>query len=74
MRVVVVTGTDTAVGKTVVTAVLAHLALERGLTVAVVKPTQTGVASEEATDVETVARLSGCSRLAELVRLNEAPY
>ena len=43
MTVLVVTGTGTGVGKTVVVAALAALARDRGLTVAVVKPAQTGV-------------------------------
>ena len=42
MKVVVVTGTDTGVGKTVATAALAVRARERG-TVVVVKPVQTGI-------------------------------
>lgn len=43
-RVVVVTGTDTDVGKTVVTAAVVAVLVEAGLTVAAYKPTQTGVA------------------------------
>ncbi|MGH2968205.1 MAG: AAA family ATPase, partial [Solirubrobacteraceae bacterium] len=42
MTTLVVTGTDTGVGKTVVVAALAALARSRGETVAVVKPVQTG--------------------------------
>ncbi|OEV08109.1 AAA family ATPase, partial [Streptomyces nanshensis] len=41
--VTVVTGTGTEVGKTVVTAALAAAALARGLSVAVLKPAQTGL-------------------------------
>jgi dethiobiotin synthetase len=52
VRVVVVTGTDTGVGKTIVSAALAALANER---VAYVKPAQTG----DDDDAGTVARLSG---------------
>jgi dethiobiotin synthetase len=42
MSVLVVSGTGTGVGKTVVTAAVAALARERGAAVAVVKPAQTG--------------------------------
>lgn len=51
-----VTGTDTEVGKTVVTATFAAAALEAGLRVAVYKPTQTGVGPEDEGDVQSVAR------------------
>jgi dethiobiotin synthetase len=56
--VVVVTGTDTGVGKTVVTAAVAAAAGGNGLSVAVLKPAQTGVESDEESDVEAVLRLS----------------
>jgi len=59
MSVLVVTGTGTGVGKTIVTAALAALAVRRGTDVAVVKPAQTGVAPDEAGDLSDVARLSG---------------
>jgi dethiobiotin synthetase len=52
VRVVVVTGTDTGVGKTIVSAALAALSEER---VAYVKPAQTG----DDDDAATVARLAG---------------
>ena len=55
-RVVVVTGTNTDVGKTVVTAALAATA---GGRVLVVKPVQTGVADGAPGDADVVARLSG---------------
>jgi dethiobiotin synthetase len=55
---VVVTGTDTGVGKTIVTAAIAAAAAARGLSVAVVKPAQTGVGPGEESDVETVVRLA----------------
>ncbi len=71
MRAVVVTGTDTGVGKTVVTAALARGYADRGLRVAVVKPTQTGVLPGEAGDVDVVARLSGVPHIVEHVRLPE---
>jgi dethiobiotin synthetase len=56
---VVVTGTDTGVGKTIVTAAVAAAATSSGLRVAVVKPCQTGVASDEEPDTDVVARLAG---------------
>ena len=71
MRVVVVTGTDTGVGKTVVTAALAATLRLRGLRVAVVKPTQTGVAEDEPGDVDEVQRLGGIEDLHEFARFPE---
>lgn len=68
MAVVVVSGTGTGVGKTVVTAALATLALDRGATVAVVKPAQTGVAAGEPGDLADVKRLTGADELHELAR------
>ena len=55
---VVVTGTDTGVGKTIVTAAIAAAAAAAGLRVAVLKPAQTGTAAGEESDVDTVARLA----------------
>jgi dethiobiotin synthetase len=54
--IVVVTGTDTGVGKTVATAALAARAAG---SVVVVKPVQTGVSGSETGDVDVVHRLSG---------------
>ena len=68
MRVLIVTGTDTGVGKTVVTAALAALARARGERVAVVKPAQTGVVPGEPGDLDEVRRLAGIDDLHELVR------
>jgi len=68
VTLVFVTGTSTEVGKTVVTAAVAALALDRGQTVAVVKPGQTGVAEGEPGDVDVVAALSGCTSVHELTR------
>ncbi|WP_169988158.1 dethiobiotin synthase [Microbispora sp. H10836] len=68
MSVLIVTGTDTGVGKTVVTAALAVLAGERGATVAVVKPAQTGVAAGEPGDLDEVIRLSGVTTTFEMTR------
>ncbi|HEU4657205.1 MAG TPA: dethiobiotin synthase, partial [Capillimicrobium sp.] len=71
MSVLVVTGTDTGVGKTVVTAALAAAARAAGRRVAVVKPAQTGVAPGEPGDLEEVRRLSGVDDLHELARYPE---
>lgn len=71
MRSVVVTGTDTGVGKTIVTAALARAYVEAGQRVAVVKPTQTGVRANEPGDVDTVARLGDVRDVREHVRLRD---
>jgi dethiobiotin synthase len=68
-RVVVVTGTDTDVGKTVVTAALAAAYAEQGRSVCVVKPTQTGVGPDEPGDLDEVRRLAGPVTTVEPVRL-----
>lgn len=67
MSVLVVTGTDFGVGKTVVTAAVAALARERGSSVAVVKPAQT----DDGRDLDEVIRLSGVSTTFELARFAE---
>jgi dethiobiotin synthetase len=54
----VITGTDTGVGKTIVTAAIAAAATSAGLSVAVVKPCQTGVATGDDPDADVVARLA----------------
>ncbi len=59
MSVLVVSGTDTDVGKTVVTAALATLAMRAGRSVAVLKPAQTGLAPGEPGDLAAVRRLCG---------------
>jgi len=63
---VIVTGTDTGVGKTIVTAAIAAAATASGLTVAVVKPCQTGVDTDEEPDAAVVARLASPAHLATL--------
>jgi dethiobiotin synthetase len=68
-RVVVVTGTDTDVGKTVVTAALAAAYVGQGLSVCVVKPAQTGVAPDGDGDLDEVRRLAGAVTTVEPVRL-----
>ncbi|MBT2400413.1 dethiobiotin synthase [Streptomyces sp. ISL-100] len=72
MAVVVVSGTGTEIGKTVVTAALAAVARTQGRTVAVLKPAQTGLAPGEPGDAHEVARLAGDGVAAvELARFPE---
>jgi dethiobiotin synthetase len=67
LTVLVVTGTGTGVGKTVVSAALACHARQSGIDVAVCKPVQTGTDSGD-DDLAEVARLSGVTELAGLAR------
>jgi dethiobiotin synthetase len=68
----IISGTGTAVGKTVVTAAVAALARERGAAVAVVKPAQTGTerhwggGGNDTGDLAEVQRLAGVTDLHEL--------
>lgn len=74
-EVLVVTGTGTGVGKTVVTAALAADALRAGRSVCVVKPVQTGVSGAEPGDLHEVQRLVapvGRPALVEPLRLPAA--
>src|ERR1700678_4672849 len=69
--VLVITGTGTGIGKTVVTAAIAALAHARGDRVAIVKPAQTGVHPGPGSDVPdagTIERLSGVADCHELAR------
>lgn len=68
MSTLVVSGTGTGVGKTVVTAAVAALAAARGAGVAVVKPAQTGVTPGEDGDLDVVRRLAGVTDLHEYAR------
>jgi dethiobiotin synthetase len=61
VSILVVTGTDTGVGKTVATAAIACSARLAGLDVAVCKPVQTGSPADD--DLADIARLSGASDL-----------
>lgn len=71
-RFVVVTGTGTGVGKTVATAALATSFAAHRLSVAVVKPVQTGLLpGEPGSDVDEVRTLSGVTDVHELVRLED---
>ncbi|CAM5629570.1 dethiobiotin synthase [Streptomyces atroolivaceus] len=70
MTILVVTGTGTEIGKTIVTAAVA--AAFRDLRVAVLKPAQTGLAPGEPGDAAEVARLAGAHVTAvELARYPE---
>jgi dethiobiotin synthetase len=71
MRAIVVAGTDTEVGKTVVTAALAAAARARGKRVAVVKPVQTGVKEGEPGDLDEVRRLLAVDDLHEFARFGD---
>jgi dethiobiotin synthetase len=67
LTVLVVTGTGTGVGKTIVSAALACHARQAGIDVAVSKPVQTGTDCGD-DDLAEVARLSGVNELAGLAR------
>ncbi|MFD5488238.1 dethiobiotin synthase [Streptomyces virginiae] len=72
MSVVIVSGTGTEIGKTVVTSAVAAAAVAAGRTVAVLKPAQTGVGPQEPGDAAEVVRLAGPSVTAmELARYPE---
>ena len=69
MTALLVTGTGTGVGKTVVTAALAALAVSRGQRCTVLKPGQTGIPDDAPGDLADVVRLAGDDvRTVELVR------
>ncbi|NEB90272.1 dethiobiotin synthase [Streptomyces bauhiniae] len=68
MPVLVITGTGTEIGKTMVTAAVAASALAAGRSVAVLKPAQTGVRPDERGDADEVARLAGPVTARELAR------
>ncbi len=70
VSVLVVTGTDTGVGKTVATAALACHARLAGIDVAVCKPVQTGSADGD-DDLADIGRLSGVTELQGLAWLPE---
>lgn len=68
MTVLVISGTSTGVGKTVVTAAVAALAARDGQRVAVLKPAQTGAAPDEPADLAEVRRLADGVTTRELRR------
>ncbi|MDQ6754743.1 MAG: dethiobiotin synthase [Actinomycetota bacterium] len=72
-RILLITGTDTGVGKTITTAALAAAlnSTEWGhRTVAVYKPVQTGVRAHESGDIDEIRRLSGLQTVTEGIRLH----
>ncbi|MFF9815706.1 dethiobiotin synthase [Streptomyces sp. NPDC014006] len=71
MPVLMITGTNTDVGKTVATAAVATAALAAGRSVAVLKAAQTGVGPDERGDADEVAHLAGAVTVAEVARYPE---
>ncbi|MET9962663.1 dethiobiotin synthase [Streptomyces sp. NPDC006326] len=72
MAVLMVSGTGTEIGKTVVTSAVAAAAVAAGRSVAVLKPAQTGVGPTEPGDAAEAVRLAGPSVTAlELARYPE---
>lgn len=71
MSALIVSGTGTGVGKTVVAAAIAALAQAAGSSVAVVKPAQSGTGPGEPGDLTVVQRLTGILDLHEMVRYAE---
>lgn len=71
MSILLISGTSTDVGKTVVTAAVAAAAVARGRSVVVCKPAQTGMGPGEPGDLAEVTRLSGITRTLELARYPE---
>lgn len=71
MSITFITGTDTDVGKTVTTAALAAKLSVTGATVAVYKPTQTGVPGDGHGDIDEITRLSGVHAVHEGIRLDD---
>jgi dethiobiotin synthetase len=67
--VLIVTGTGTEVGKTITTAAMVVGLRGKGLRIAVVKATQTGLQPGEPGDLDDVRRLAGDVETHELLRL-----
>ncbi|MFO0705472.1 MAG: dethiobiotin synthase [Nitrospira sp.] len=63
-----ITGTDTAVGKTLVTAALARSLATRGFDIGVMKPVETGVVRGYPSDAERLSRAAQVSDSLDLVR------
>jgi dethiobiotin synthetase len=72
-RIFLVTGTGTGVGKTVVTAALAALAVAQDRDVAVLKPAQTGVSLTDPGDVDDIRRLVGATESMTTLELARYP-
>lgn len=68
MSILVISGTSTGVGKTIVTAAITALAMAQGQQVAVVKPVQTGVGPDEPGDLAEITALTGCTDTHEFYR------
>lgn len=68
MSVLVVSGTGTGVGKTIVTAAVTALAMAQGQRVCVVKPAQTGVGPNDPGDLAEITALTGCTDTHEFYR------
>lgn len=73
MRIMIVSGTGTGVGKTVLTAAIAMLARQAGQRVAVIKPVQTGLQPDEPGDLACVRRLVGADVTCRELRRFPAP-
>lgn len=71
MRLIVVTGTGTGIGKTVTAAALVACGLLAGQRVAAVKPIQTGVLAGQPADLAGLAELTGLADLHEYARYAE---
>lgn len=67
-RILIVSGTGTGVGKTVVTAAIAARAAAAGRRVAVIKLCQTGVAAADLGDLGIIEQLTGGATLHEFAR------
>ena len=72
VNTLVITGTGTGVGKTVTIAAIAALARVGGWRVAVLKPTQTGLAADRPSDLSEIVRLAGELTTLELARYPDA--
>jgi dethiobiotin synthetase len=71
VAVLLVTGTNAAVGKTVVTAAVAAAVGASGASVAVLKPAQTGARPGRESDVDTVRRLAAPAHARSLAEYSE---
>lgn len=73
MRIMIVSGTGTGVGKTILTAAIATLARQAGQRVAVIKPVQTGLRPGEPGDLACIRRLVGADVTCRELRRFPAP-
>lgn len=70
-RILIITGTGTDIGKTMVTAAIASRLRDEGLRVGLCKPVQTGLDADAPGDVDDAAQLSGVSTTSEFFRYPE---